>query len=125
VSDLLLITAVSTTLLITAALVKRLLVDPTEPAGLQQQLQGSSAGADNSLVAAAAPAGVADRVAAGAAAPAAPELTSAADAVSVPASSSSSSFDAVKRWLAALGTDVYQVMVLSFGENFPSPDDGE
>jgi hypothetical protein len=128
VSDLLLITAVSTTLLITAALVKRLLVDPTEPADLQQQLQGPSAVAGGaSLVAAAAPSGVAARVAAGAAAPSAPELTAAADVVGIPASSSSSSssFDAVKRWLAALGTDVYQVMVLSFGENFPSPDDGE
>jgi hypothetical protein len=125
VSDLLLITAVSTTLLITAALVKRLLVDPTEPADLQQQLQGPSAaaGRDSLVAAAAAPSGVAARVAAGAAAPVAPEL-SAADAVGVPDSSSSSSIDAVKLWLVALGTDVYQVMVLSFGENFPSPDDG-
>ncbi|KAF6262463.1 hypothetical protein COO60DRAFT_628176 [Scenedesmus sp. NREL 46B-D3] len=126
VSDLLLITAVSTTLLITAAIVKLLLVDPAAPAGLQQQLQGPSAAA-GSAVTAAPPAGAAALVTAGAAAPAAPDLAAAGAAAAVPASGSSSSGSgaaAVTRWLAALGTDVYQVMVLSFGENFPSPDGG-
>jgi hypothetical protein len=133
VSDLLLITAVSTTLLITAALIKWLLVDPTEPADLQQLLQGPSAaaGGDATVAAAAAPVGTAARAVAGAAAPVAPDLTAAvaagdvADGVPASSSSSSSHIDAMKQWLAAFGTAMYQVMVLSFGENFPSPDNGE
>ncbi|WIA22303.1 hypothetical protein OEZ85_004619 [Tetradesmus obliquus] len=128
VSDLLLITAVSTTLLITAALLKRTLVDPSDPTALllqqqQQYLSSAAAAGSAAEVTAAAPAEAAARLTAAAASPAAPELVDSAFPASS-SSSSSSSVDAVKRWLAALGTDVYQVMVLSFGENFPNPDDG-
>uniref|UniRef100_A0A383W1D6 Uncharacterized protein n=1 Tax=Tetradesmus obliquus TaxID=3088 RepID=A0A383W1D6_TETOB len=128
VSDLLLITAVSTTLLITAALLKRTLVDPSDPTALllqqqQQYLSSAAAAGSAAEVTAAAPAEAAARLTAAAASPAAPELVDSAFPASS-SSSSSGSVDAVKRWLAALGTDVYQVMVLSFGENFPNPDDG-
>lgn len=94
VSDLLLITLISSTLLIMAALFKRTIIDPQHEAAV--------------AAAALAATGVSETV-------------DAVSAVSSSAAVTSSGAVGLPPWLDALTTDMYQVLVLAFGENLPNP----